>query len=327
MSKIHDDLNVKLPIWSAGMGLGIAGPALTAAVSEARGLGVLGIGGLSPQQIEHQITDVRRRTSRAFGVNVILPLIQSHEIEACFDARVPLMVLFWGDPAPYVNDAHRRGIKILVQCGNAEEAAQAAEAGVDGVLVQGSEAGGHVKATEPLATTLSETIRELGKLPVVAAGGIATGEDIAKALTDGASAVSMGTRFLASREAQVTDEYKDRVVRASAEHTVLTELFDVGWPNAQHRVIRNETYNRWESQGRKASGERAGEDDVIGTLKSPEATTEVNRYTILPPLPDLQADPEDLPLYAGESCDKVNNIPTAAELMRELHEGLRKAAN
>ena len=96
MSRIHEKLNIRLPIWSAGMGIGIAGPALTAGVSNARGLGVLGVGGLAPEEIQSAITDLRRLTSRAFGVNIILPLVQSHEIEVCFDERVPLMVFFWG---------------------------------------------------------------------------------------------------------------------------------------------------------------------------------------------------------------------------------------
>ena len=132
MRRIHDQLNIKLPIWSAGMGLGIAGAALSCAVSEARGLGVLGLGGMDPASMRALIGDMRSRTSRAFGVNIILPMMQDGQIEICFDEKVPLMVLFWGDPSPYIRDAHQRGILVVSQCGDVDEAVRAADSGVDG---------------------------------------------------------------------------------------------------------------------------------------------------------------------------------------------------
>ena len=307
------------------MGIGIAGPALTGAVSNARGLGVLGVGGLTPQDIEALVVETRRLTSRAFGVNIILPLVQGHEIETCFDLRVPLMVLFWGDVSPYIKDAHRRDILVVAQCGNAEEASAAADAGVDGVIIQGTEAGGHVKATAPLNTTLTETIKTVGSLPVIAAGGIATGKDIANALLSGASAVSMGTRFLATKEAVVTEDYKQRVIQGQAKDTVLTKLFDIGWPDAQHRVLRNSTYEAWEADGKPDSGNRQREDEAIGFVTQTTGRSEVHSYTIFPPLPNVDADPEDLALYAGESCERIEDILSAEEVMTRLHNELRAA--
>ena len=307
------------------MGIGIAGPALTAGVSNARGLGVLGVGGLPPEEIRNAITEVKRLTSRAFGVNIILPLVQSHEIEMCFDERVPLMVFFWGDVWPYVKDAQRRDILVIAQCGSAEEASEAADAGVDGIIVQGTEAGGHVKATEPLELTLKQTRQTVGSLPVIASGGIATGQDIADALLAGASAVSMGTRFLATKEARVTDQYKQEIVAAHAEDTVLTELFDMGWPQAQHRVLRNETVANWEADGKPESGKRGGENEPVGFVTHASGKTEIPRYTIFPPLLNVDAHPRDLPLYAGESCERVNDIPSVDELMTQLHRELRVA--
>lgn len=307
------------------MGIGIAGPALTAAVSNARGLGVLGVGGLTPSDIEELVVETKRLTSRAFGVNIILPLVAANEIETCFDLRVPLMVLFWGDVSPYIKDAHRRDILVVAQCGNAEEASEAADAGVDGVIVQGTEAGGHVKATSPLATTLAETTKAVGTLPVIAAGGIATGQDIANALLSGASAVSMGTRFLATKEAVITEDYKQRIIEGRAEDTVLTKLFDMGWPNAQHRVLRNKAYNAWESDGKPATGHRQRENETIGFVTQTSGKSEVPSYTIFPPLPNVDADPEELALYAGESCERIENILTTEALMHQLHDELRIA--
>ena len=307
------------------MGIGMAGPALAAAVSNARGLGVLGAGGLTDEEIRDQIVGLRRLSSRAFGVNIILPMLRGREIEICFDERVPLMVLFWGDISPYVKDAHRRNILIVAQCGDADDAAAAAEAGADGIIIQGTEAGGHVKAHTPLAENLRTTLAAVSPLPVIAAGGIATGKDIAEALLAGASAVSMGTRFLATKEAIITEQYKQMIIAAEAEDTVLTELFDMGWPNAQHRVIRNKTYNTWETAGKPKSGDRSGENETIGFLTQSNEKTELPRYTIYPPLLNVDAHPDDLALYAGESCERTREILSVEQLMAELQEELREA--
>lgn len=318
MSTIHDQLNIKLPIWSAGMGLGMAGAALSSAVSNAGGFGVLGLGGMTPEPMRALIGEMRNLTSRAFGINIIMPMMQDGQIETCFDEKVPLMVLFWGDPAPYISDAHKRGILVVSQCGDVEEAVQAADAGVDGVIVQGIEAGGHVKATRPLADVVSETVKELGSLPVIAAGGIANGADIARALKLGASAVSMGTRFVATKEAVALDNYKERIVAANADDTVFTELFDMGWPNAAHRVIRNRAYNDWEAAGSPASGERPDESTVIGTFGEGETAVDLPRYTVTPPLPQFHGDLEEAALYCGQSCDRIESVLSTDELMEQL---------
>jgi len=325
MSKIHDHLRIKLPIWSAGMGIGIAGAALTSTVSNAGGLGVLGLGGLQPPDMRDLLAETRKLTNRAFGVNIILPMMQPGQIETCLEERVPLMVLFWGDPAPYVRDAQQRDILVVSQCGDVEEAVMAAEAGVDGVIVQGTEAGGHVKATRPLADVVTETVRELGSLPVIASGGIATGSDIARALALGASAVSMGTRFLATHESMVLDSYKERLTQAHSEDTVLTKLFDMGWPDAAHRVLRNRAYDDWSAAGCPESGKRPDENAIIGTLATGDSPTELPRYTVTPPLLQFDGDLEETALYCGESCDRIDTILSTSEVMEQLVAELNEA--
>ena len=326
MSRIHDKLNIKLPIWSAGMGLGIAGAELTSGVSNAGGLGVLGLGSMAPAMMHETIDATRRLTSRAFGVNIILPMLQEGQIAACFDAAVPLLVLFWGDPSPYIKDAHKRGMLVISQCGDADEAVRAADAGVDGVIVQGTEAGGHVKATRPLADVVRDTVSALKSLHVTASGGIATGGDIAAALALGAQAVSMGTRFLATREAAVLDEYKARLVDAHSSDTVFTKLFDVGWPDAAHRVLRNRAYNDWEAAGSPPTGQRPDEGEVIGHLAIGDEPTALPRYTVTPPLVQFQGDLEEAALYCGESCDRIHSISTVEEVMQSLVQELKAAS-
>ena len=247
-----------------------------------------------------------------------MPMMQDGQIEICFDEKVPLMVLFWGDPSPYIRDAHNRGILVVSQCGDVDEAVRAADAGVDGVIVQGTEAGGHVKATRPLADVVTETVKELGSLPVIASGGIATGADIAGALKLGASAVSMGTRFLATHEAMVLDSYKERLLTVKSDDTVLTKLFDMGWPDAAHRVIRNRAYNDWEAAGSPPSGERPGENEIIGTLDVGDGPVELPRFTVTPPLLQFDGDLEEAALYCGESCDRIDTIMSAGEVMGRL---------
>ena len=128
MRTLLDHLSIKLPIWSAGMGGGLAGPELVAAVCEAGGFGVLGAGSAPGAQISAWVTKTRELTSRPFGANIILPMSDGSDVEACFDARVPVLVLFWGDTQPYVKDAHRRGMFVVAQCGGPEDAVAAADA-------------------------------------------------------------------------------------------------------------------------------------------------------------------------------------------------------
>ena len=159
---VCQDLGIKYPIFSVGMGGGMSGPPLTAAVSNAGGCGVLGMGGLPAPFIQQQIRQVRVLTTQPFGVNIILPLLQEGQVETCLAEAVPLLVLFWGDPEPYVKEAHRAGTKVFIQVGSVEEALAAADAGVDGIIVQGVEAGGHVKSTTSLSTIVPAVAEAVG---------------------------------------------------------------------------------------------------------------------------------------------------------------------
>lgn len=327
MRTLLDHLNIKLPIWSAGMGGGLASPALVAAVSDAGGFGVLGAGSAPGALISSWIAEIRALTSRPFGANIILPMSDGSDVEACFDARVPVLVLFWGDTQPYVKDAHQRDMFVVAQCGGPEDAVAAADAGVDGVIVQGLEAGGHVKAHAPLTETLQATLKVLGPIPVLAAGGIATGADIAAVLDRGAQAASLGTRFVASIEAAACAGYKERIVTAAAADTVMTHLFDIGWPDAQHRVIRNSTYDRWEAAGRPVPGQRPGEKQVVGELLLSEQRILLERYSVIPPLASFDGDLDGMALYAGESVERITDILPAEALVARLLAELRRAVN
>lgn len=311
-------LGIEYPIFSVGMGGGMAGPELVAAVSNAGGCGVLGMGGLPAWYIRQQIQQLRTLTDKPFGVNIILPILQEGQIEACLDEKVPILVLFWGDPKPYVEEAHKRGTKVFIQVGSVEEAKAATAAGVDAIIAQGVESGGHVKSTTSLSTIVPAVVEVVHPLPVIAAGGIANGRGVVAALSLGAQAVSMGTRFLCSEETQVLRAYKERVTRAIAEDTVHTLLFDVGWPNAAHRVLRNKEITEWETAGRPETGKRPGEGSMLGTMQMMGTTVDVPRYAVFPPMPGCTADMERMALYAGESCALINDIKPAARIVADI---------
>jgi NAD(P)H-dependent flavin oxidoreductase YrpB (nitropropane dioxygenase family) len=324
-----DLLGIDVPILNVGFGAS-ATPELAAAVSNAGGLGMLGLG-MPAEGARERIARTRQLTRRPFGGNIIIaafgmPEATEQDREKCRRAvdlaiaeHVPVLILFWGDPAPFVGPAHRAGTRLLVQVGSPEEALAAKNAGVDAVILQGSEAGGHVLAKRSIWETLPATVQALGTTPVLASGGIADGRTIARALKAGAQGVSLGTRFVACEEAWIHPHYKRRIVAATAEDTDYSEdLFDGGWPNAPHRFLKNRTYREWVAAGRPPSGKRPGEGERIGTMRMPWADVEVHRYDAAMLLPTFDGDPEDFVMWAGRSVDQVKDLKPAREIVRDL---------
>ncbi len=332
-----DALGIDVPILSAGMG-SVAGPELVAAVSEAGGLGVLGVSGASPEVVRARIDSTRALTRRPFGVNVIIDhvgwaasdedreLVRSEVAEA-IDARVAAVVLFWGDPAPHVQPAHENGVMLLLQVGSVDEAEKAAAAGVDAVIAQGIEAGGHVRGTASVWTLVPEVVAAVSPLPVLASGGIGDGDGVARAIALGAQGVSIGTRFVASDESRAHPEYKRRIVESGAKDTVYTEtLYDINWPGAPTRTLRNKTFAEWDAAGRPPAGQRPGEGTPVGLMRlSSGETFEVPRYAGAgSPLVGFEGDLDYIALWAGESVETVNDVKPAADIVRMLAEDAAK---
>lgn len=322
---ICDQLNIKYPIFCAGFGAA-AGPELAAAVSNAGAFGVLGASGMAPAEIETRIASTRRLTDRPIGINFIIDESEEgdrefliNQVATASAMQVGAVVLFWGDPAPYIRPAHRHGVKVLIQVGSVEEARAAAETGVDAVIAQGFEAGGHVRGRTSIWTLLPAVIDAVPSVPVLASGGIGDGAGVARALDLGAQGVSLGTRFVASEEAWAHSAYKQRIVDSKAEDTVYNTLYDVWWPDAPHRTLRNKTLEEWEAAGRPPSGSRPGEGTSIGRRRlTSGAWMDWPRYSIGSVPPDFEGDIEYAPLWAGESCSVVNDIKPAAEIVRDL---------
>jgi NAD(P)H-dependent flavin oxidoreductase YrpB (nitropropane dioxygenase family) len=158
----------------------------------------------------------------------------------------------------------------------------------------------------------------IGDLPMLAAGGISDGRGLAAALALGADGAVFGTRFLASRESSAHREYKQAVLDAHASDTVHTKLFDIGWPDAAHRVIRTPLVEAWERAGSPASGNRAGEGETIARLRLGGIEAPLQRYSVNPPSDSVQGDISGLPFYAGQSVSMISKIVPAAEIVRQI---------
>ncbi len=211
--------------------------------------------------LREQIRSIARGTDRPFCVNLVLDFAQDERLEVAVEERVPWVSFSFGLRPALVTRARVGGARVLVQVASADAARAAATAGADALIVQGVEAGGHVQSVVGLLPLLAE-VRRAVSLPLLAAGGIADPASARAALAAGASAVVMGTRFVASDECDAHPRYKGRLLAAEGRDTVLTGLFDVGWP-APHRVLRNSTYERWEAAGRPPPGQRPDEGESV----------------------------------------------------------------
>lgn len=312
------DLGIAVPVVQAGMGGGISGHALAAAVSEAGGLGTIAVNGA--RAIERELQTARVLTDRPIAVNLLLPFARRDWFAAAANADV--VVTFWGRPR------RRTPGTWLHQCGSVAEALAGHAAGADGLILQGMEAGGHVRGTRPALELLELTRAALpADYPLLVAGGIAERDDARRALDAGADAAVAGTRFLLSEESRAHPGYKRRLLQA--EETLLTELFGMGWP-APHRVIPNAATERQLAANPRGPAliralnrlSATGARFAPATLQGRLARAQRPGGRLFAPVPATEDAPESLldagPLYAGETVTRIDDIQPAAELVRAL---------
>lgn len=307
-------LGIQVPVVQAPIG-SAAGPQLAAAVAAAGGLGMLALTWLTPAQAVAQIRRIRRATGRPFGVNVVLDFPVDQVLAAALDEGVPVVSTFWGDPATVADRVHAAGALHLHVVGSVREAKQAVDAGVDAVVAQGWEAGGHVRGQVTTMALVPAVVDEIDPVPVIAAGGIADGRGLAAVLALGAQAGWLGTRFLAAEEALTHDLHRRHVIEAAAEDAVYTRCFDDGWPDAPHRVVRNSTLDGWERAGSPPPPGRPGEGDVLATDSRGRPRL---RYGFGMPLANMTGEAEAMALYAGQSAALVRAGAPAADIVRTV---------
>jgi nitronate monooxygenase len=307
-------LGIEVPVIQAPIG-SAASPQLASAVSNAGGLGMLALSWKDLPAIRHEIQDTRDLTSRPFGVNLVLEWDQRQRLDVCLEERVPVISFSWGDPSPYLPAARSAGVKTMLTVASAADARKAAKLGFDIVVAQGWEAGGHVLGQVATMALVPAVVDAVSPVPVVAAGGIADGRGLAASLVLGAAGVWIGTRFLASEEAFLHHKYRDAILHARETDTVHTTLFDGGWPNAAHRVIKNSTVDDWRSAGSPSAGRRPSEGSVVALFADGRP---VHLYDDAIPLPGMTGELERLALYAGQSVGMVNEMKSAGAIVQEI---------
>ncbi|OUR78825.1 hypothetical protein A9Q83_06395 [Alphaproteobacteria bacterium 46_93_T64] len=241
MSNLQTLCGVENTIFQAGMG-GIAGPELTAAVSNAGGLGHLGGIRMAAEDIRSWIKETRSLTDNPFGINLVPmgpgPNGFEAQLSVVLEEKPKVLSLFWGDFSSVIPRAKAAGISTMVQVGSVKDAKKAAQDGADIIIAQGIEAGGHVRGNIGVMALLPAIIKAVGPVPVLAAGGIATSEGVKAAMKLGAQGVWVGTSFVATPESLAHDIYKQRLVEAGTDDTVHGHFYSYGWPvGTPYRVI------------------------------------------------------------------------------------------
>jgi NAD(P)H-dependent flavin oxidoreductase YrpB (nitropropane dioxygenase family) len=308
-------LGITLPIIQAPIS---ASPELVAAVSNAGGLGMIQATWHNAEELSKTIAEVRRLTDRPFGANFVLSLTEEHghsNLNAALEDRVPVVSTLWADPSPVIERIHNAGAIALHTVGSAQEARRVVDLGVDAVVAQGVEAGGHVWGQVGTMVLTPTVVDAVPDAHVAAAGGIADGRGLAAVLALGAGAAWVGTRFLLAREYDGHPVYREQIKRAIETDTVLSSVFDGGWPDASSRCLKNDTLEAWLAAGQPAPGERPNEGEV---LAYEENGAPILRYSFYEPHKDMTGEMASLALYAGQGVGLSNEEKPVADIMEEM---------
>ena len=305
-----DKFNLKYPIFQAAPG----GEELAVAVANGGGMGAVALTWDTEKFAVSIIERMNDATAGNYYANYVLHF-EPKSLDKVLQAGCRNIQFSWGIPGKEIVAKIRNAdAKFGVQVSSKLNARNALEREPDFLICQGLEAGGHVQATSPLSSTLQDVIEMAGDLPVLAAGGMSTGHDIRQALDAGASGAILGTRMMATRESDAHDVYKKLLVDAGEHSTVFTVCFNRDW-KAVHRVLINKTFLDWEAEGCPSTGNKPREDDVVANHP---VFGQTMRYESMSPAKGHEGTLDEMALYAGEGVHKVNDLPTAQELLERL---------
>ncbi|MCF6095815.1 enoyl-[acyl-carrier-protein] reductase FabK [Thermovorax subterraneus] len=300
-TEICDLLGIKYPIIQGGMAW-VATAELAAATSNAGGLGIIGAGNAPPEIVRHEIKKVRNLTDKPFGVNVYFmsPFVDE-VMEVIIEEKVPVITTGAGNPGKYIPRLKEAGVKVIPVVASVALAQRLEKTGVDAVIAEGMECGGHIGEITTMA--LVPQVVDAVKIPVIAAGGIADARGFLAALALGAKGVQMGTRFLCSAECTIHENYKNAVLRATDRSTVVT-----GRPTGHPvRVLKNKLAREFELLEKK--GAEKEEYEALGTGRLKAA---------------VEGDAEYGSLMAGQIAGLINDIKPVKEIIEEIIEGAKK---
>ena len=310
-TRLTEMLGLRVPIVQAPMG-GIAGEDLVCAACKAGALGLVPVWPMPRDAAVAVLRNIQNVVKELpFGVNLNVAFDPAPMLELALELSVPVIHFFWGDAAPFVARAKSAGAKTMATVSSAREARRARDAGIDIIVAQGVEAGGHVWGQTGLTALVPAVVDACPGTPVVAAGSIADGRGLAAALMLGASGVWIGTALAVAEESFAHEGYKRALINASDDDTVLGKVFDVGWPDAPSRVLRNETV---EIFGRLGPSAKQSEPPVAQT----EQGTPIPRYSAMPPTRGTTGNVAAMALYSGQGVGLVHDIAPAATIISRI---------
>ncbi len=324
---LRERLGLEHPVVQAGMGGGVAGGALAGAVSAAGALGTVGI--MGPTAFAAAIRDAKRRApGRPVAANLLGPFTKRGHVDACLIERPALVVLHGGADPEVVGSLRRGGLLVFDTVGTPAAARAALAAGVDGLVVQGDEAGGHTVGEQPAVEAVGAVRAAVGdEVPILGAGGVAQAADVRRLLEAGADAAVAGTRFLLTDESRAHPEYQQRV--RGATDTFETLLFGFGWP-MRHRVVPNAATRRWCAGDERGPGwvqrleARSGPVGGLLPVGLLDRMVPLQRlatpiFTPALPLVGMPTSSVDrTALYAGQTAGRITDVIPAAEAVARL---------
>jgi enoyl-[acyl-carrier protein] reductase II len=294
---------------------------LAVAVTDAGGIGAVGVGFTPPETLREVIREVRDRTGgRPFNINFITFIDNAEQVKVCAEEQVPIASFHWGHPpADQLQLLHEAGVSVWEQVGSPAAARLAVDDGVEAVVAQGWEAGGHNYGGLPTMVNVPAIVDAVGGAALVlAAGGITDGRQIAAALCLGADGVWVGTRMAASREARVHPEHHRRMVESSGQDTVRSAIFGPEWPAFNPmRLQRNRVVAEWTDRLAEVPTERDGLEEVGNTVFLGEPTV-MRKFNVLLPVPETTADWEEMPWLMGQGVGLIHSIEPAGDIVRRM---------
>ena len=312
-TRFTEAYGLRTPIAQAGMAFVGMTPDLAVAVSNAGALGSLGVGLLPVPAMAQIIAGIRAGTPGPFNVNFITVFTEQAQIDAVCAAGVAVVSFHWGHPArAWIDQLHAAGVRVFEQVGSVADAKRAVDDGVDVVVAQGLEAGGHNFATLPTFALVPLVVDAVAPALVLAAGGIADGRGLAAALMLGADGAWIGTRLVATDESGAHDGYKSRLVAADATDTVRTALFGPETPRFNPmRVLRNRVVEQWHDRPADTA-----ERPVIGHADLGGQEVEMRRFSNLVPMHGrTTGELEEMALLSGQGVGLVDSVRSAGSVI------------
>jgi len=318
-TRLTKEYKIKFPFVAAGMAFIGSTPDLAIAVCEAGGIGSIGVGPLPAEAVRSLVREVKKATRQPFHVNFITLFTTEDHIKACIEEKVPIVSFHFGHPPKrFIDLLQQAKIEVWEQVGSVDNAKKAVDDGVDLVIAQGVEAGGHNFSTLPTFVLVPQIVEAIKPALVLAAGGITTGKQVAAALCLGADGVWVGTRLVASKEAFAHPDYKTRLTREDGTDTTLTPIFGPELPDFNPmRVIKNAVVKEFLGKEDKVPTDTSNEPVIGKTVFFGQEFT-LRRFTNFPPIPTTEGNFEEMPLLAGQGIGLVNEIKPVKDIINTM---------